>query len=574
MLVLGLSAFGYNPGACLLRDGKLVAFAEEERFLRIKNSNGRFPGKSAAWCLKEGKTSLGEIDAIAMGWNAKKYRWTMPAFFARNWLKHGRHAEGSAYGQIWKEIFDQQPWSIQHRVTLGLRAAGLDGRVPRIEYVDHHLAHAASTYYASGWDEAAVLILDGSGEERSTSFYHGRGREIVDRGSIDFPDSLGWFYAAMTAYLGFTPYEEEGFTMGLAPYGKPSAEIEEKVARVLRLGEDGTYAVDPSYTLLGSHSMNEHFGDRLTTLLGPPRLPKSPLEQRHKDVAAAAQVRLEEAALRLTRRVTEDGKIRKLCLAGGVALNCKMNGVLARSPWVDDVFVQPASNDAGTALGAAMVVSKEAGEDPRFRMEHAYWGPGFSADEVRKALTIGGVKFRETPDVAETAADAVVAGKIVAWFDGRMEVGARALGGRSILADATSAGMQDRVNAEVKFRDLWRPLCPSMTVEAAQRYVEKPSETRFMTVAYTVPEARRAEIPAVVHVDGSMRPQTVTPSSQPRYHAVIEGVGKAKGIPIILNTSLNVKGEPIACAPMDALRCFFSSGIDALALQGFWVEKT
>jgi carbamoyltransferase len=446
--------------------------------------------------------------------------------------------------------------------------------VPRIEYVDHHLAHAASAYYASGWDEAAVLILDGSGEERSTSFYHGRGREIVDRGSVDFPDSLGWFYAAMTAYLGFTPYEEEGFTMGLAPYGKPSAETLEKVARVLRLGEDGTYAVDPSYTLLGSHSMNEHFGDRLTTLLGPPRLPKSPLEQRHKDVAAAAQVRLEEAALRLTRRVTEDGKIRKLCLAGGVALNCKMNGVLARSPWVDEVFVQPASNDAGTALGAAMVVSKEAGEDPRFRMEHAYWGPGFSADEVRQALTVGGVKFREAPDVAETAADAVVAGKIVAWFDGRMEVGARALGGRSILADATSAGMQDRVNADVKFRDLWRPLCPSMTVEAAQRYVEKPSETRFMTVAYTVPEARRAEIPAVVHVDGSMRPQTVTSSSQPRYHAVIERVGKAKGIPIILNTSLNVKGEPIACAPMDALRCFFSSGIDALALQGFWVEKT
>jgi carbamoyltransferase len=574
VLILGLSTFGQNPGACLLRDGRLVAFAEEERFLRIKGAFGRFPGKAVSYCLKEAGATLDDVGVIAIGWNAEKYRWRMPFFFLRNWLRYGRHAEGRAYGTIWKEIFDQQPWSIRHRLTLGLRAAGHAGRIPRIEFVDHHLAHAASAFYASGWDEAAILIFDGSGEERSTSLYQGKGLEIVERGHTDFPDSLGWFYAAVTAYLGFVPYEEEGFTMGLAPYGRPSPEMDEKLGRILKLGDDGHYAVDPSFTLLGRHRSSEHFSDRLADLLGPPRLPGQLLDQRHKDVAYAAQVRLEEAALRLVRKVTDGGRLRNLCLAGGVALNCKMNGVLARSEWVDQVFVQPAAHDAGTALGAAMWVSWQEGEDPRFRMEHTYWGPCFGPADVEKALETAGVEHRRVDDVALAAARAVAAGRVVAWYDGRMEVGPRALGARSILADATRSGMNDQVNARVKFRDPWRPFCPSMTDPATAHFLDRPSETRFMTVAYEVPLERRQEIPAVIHVDGTTRPQTVTESTQPRYFRMIEAVARERGTPVVLNTSLNVKGEPIACTPMDALRCFFSSGIDALVLGDYWVEKS
>jgi len=573
VLILGLSTFGQNPAACLLRDGRLVAFAEEERFLRVKGATGRFPGRSLTYCLREAGARLDEVAAIAIGWNAEKYRWRMPLFFARSWWKHGRRAQGQSYGAIWKEIFDQQPASIRHRLTLGLRGAGHAGRIPPIEFVTHHLAHAASAYYASGWDDAAILVFDGSGEERSTSFFRGEGREIRDGGHLDLPDSLGWFYAALTAYLGFVPYEEEGFTMGLAPYGRARPEIEEKIAGLLRFGGDGRYSVDPEYTLLGRHGVSEHFADQLVALLGPPRLPGQPIEDRHRDIAFAAQRRLEQAALRLVEHVTDRGRRRRLCLAGGVALNCKMNGLIARSEHVDALFVQPASHDAGTALGAALWLSMQAGEDPRFAMDHALWGPSFPPVEVEKALKTAGVPYCEPPDVPERAADAVAAGKVVAWFEGRMEAGPRALGARSILADATSAAMKDHVNARVKFRDPWRPFCPSLTEESAGELLDHPGEARFMTVAYEVPDRHRGRIPSVVHVDGTTRPQTVSARVQPRYHRLLARLGEQHGDAVVLNTSLNVKGEPIACTPADALRCFYSSGIDALAIEGFWVEK-
>jgi len=575
MNVLGLSSFGQNPGACLLRDGKLVAFAEEERFLRIKGAFGRFPGRAVAYCLREAQIPLEGVDRIAIGWNALKYRLQMPLFFAKTWLTRGRHASGSggSHGTIFKEILDQQPGSIRHRVTLGLRAAGLAGAVPKLEFVDHHLAHAASTFFASGFDEAAILIMDGSGEDRSTSFFHGKGLQIAERGGLALPDSLGWFYAALTAYLGFTPYEEEGFTMGLAPFGKPNAEIDAKLDQVLTLGKDGAYTVDPKYTLLGDHSVSEHFGDALATLLGPHRLPGGPIDQRHKDIAFAAQARLEAAGLGLVKRVTENGRLRNLCLAGGVALNCKMNGVFTRSQWVERIFVQPASHDSGTALGAAMLVAQQNGHDPRFAMETAGWGPSFTAAEVEKALQVAGVRYEAVPAIEERAAQAILAGKVVAWFDGRMEVGPRALGQRSILADAARPGMNDLVNARVKFRDPWRPFCPSLTQAAADRFLAHVSEGRFMTVAHDVPEASRSVVPSVIHVDGTTRPQIVSARTQPRFHGVIERVGAQTGVPVVMNTSLNVKGEPIACTPTDALRCLFSSGLDALAIEGYWVSK-
>ena len=276
--------------------------------------------------------------------------------------------------------------------------------------------------------------------------------------------------------------------------------------------------------------------------------------------------------LGVVRAATDGGRLRKLSLAGGVALNCKMNGVLAHSGLVDELFVQPAAHDSGTALGAAMWVARQSGEDPRFVMDHAQWGPSYAREEVKKALEIAGAAYREDDAVEETAAEALAAGKIVAWFDGRMEVGPRALGGRSILADASRKGMNDVVNARVKFRDAWRPFCPSLTEAAAAELLDRPKEARFMTVAYPVKEERRADVPSVVHVDGTTRPQAV-PASAGRYHRLLRGLGQRTGREVVLNTSLNVKGEPIACTPMDALRCFYTSGIDALAIEGFWIEK-
>jgi carbamoyltransferase len=573
MLILGLSTFGQNPAACIVRDGRLVAFAEEERFLRIKGAAGRFPGRAIGYCLKEAGAKLEDVGAIAIGWNADKYRWRMPLFFARTWWSRGRQARGRSYGTIWKELLEQRPAAIRTRLELGLRMAGHAGPLPPVEFVSHHLAHAASAYYASGWDQAAILVLDGSGEERATSFFVGQGTALRECGHIDLPDSLGWFYAAITAYLGFVPYEEEGFTMGLAAFGRPDAELEEKLSRLLSSAPGG-YRVDPSYTLLGHHSAHEHFADAMIELLGPPRLAGQPLTDRHRDVAFAAQRRLEAVVLDLARRATEGGRLRRLCLAGGVALNCKMNGVVARSPHVDEVFVQPASHDGGAALGAALWLAGQQGNDPRFRMDHAQWGPGYSAGEIERVLQIAGVRFRRHPAIEEAAADFIAAHKVVAWFQGRMEVGPRALGGRSILADATQPDMKDHINARIKFRDPWRPFCPSLTAEAAREFLADDGEARFMTVAHDVPVAQRKRLPAVIHVDGTTRPQVVAAAVQPRYHRLLELLQRRVGTAVVLNTSLNVKGEPLACTPTDALRCFYSSGLDAMAMDDFWIEKS
>ena len=573
MLIVGLSAFGQNPGACIVRDGKLIAFAEEERFIRIKGANLRFPSKALAYCLREAKATLDDVDRFAVGWNAEKYRLHMPLFFARQFFKNlGVAGDGSSM-RILAEIADQKPDAIRRRTILALREEGLSGRVPEFVFVDHHLAHAASAFYASGFEDASVLVIDGSGEDRSTSFYEGRGLDIKDRGSVELPDSLGWFYAAVTSFLGFRAYEEEGFTMGLAPYGKLLPEWQDKMAKLVRFEADGLYRVDPRYTLLGKHSTNEHFADEITTLLGPPRLAKDPFTQTHKDIAAAAQERLEQAVLRMVKRLVDQTGARKLCVAGGVAMNCKMNGVIGASGLVDGLFVQPAAHDSGTALGAALWVSARSGEVPRFDMNHAQWGPGYSSAEVEKAAKITGMSYERPDSIEEKAAEALANGKVVAWFNGRMEVGPRALGGRSILAHPAIPGMNDRVNRDVKFRDSWRPFCPSMLDTAAKDYLEPSLETRFMTVAAEANARGRAEIPAVIHVDGSTRPQTVNADSHPAYARTIAAFAKRSGLPVVLNTSLNVKGEPVACTPMDALRCFYSSGIDAIALQDLWLSK-
>jgi carbamoyltransferase len=573
MLIAGISAFGQNPGACVLRDGKLIAFAEEERFIRVKGANLRFPAKALAYCLREASATLDDVDRLAVGWNAEKYRFHMPLFFAKQFLKNlGAASDGSA-ARILAEIADQQPGAIRRRATLALREQGLRGRVPEFVFVDHHLAHAASAYFASGFDESSILIVDGSGEDRSTSFYSGRGLDIREEGHVEFPDSLGWFYAAVTSFLGFKAYEEEGFTMGLAPYGNLTSEWRDRMERLVRFETDARYRVDPKYTLLGRHTTNEHFADELATLLGPPRLPGDALTQTHKDLAAAAQDRLEQAVLRLVKKLVEKTGSRKLSIAGGVAMNCKMNGVLGASGLVDALFVQPAAHDSGTALGAAMWVSARSGEDPRFAMNTAQWGPGYASGDVEKAARTAGMHFTRPDSIEERTAEALASGQVVAWFKGRMEVGPRALGGRSILAHPAIPGMNDRVNREVKFRDSWRPFCPSMLESAAATYLKPSLETRFMTVAAEASERGRTEIPAVIHVDGSTRPQTVNEASHPSYARTIAAFAARTGVPAVLNTSLNVKGEPVACTPLDALRCFYSSGIDAIALEDIWLSK-
>ncbi len=596
MNVLGLFGFGMNPGACLLRDGRLIAMAEEERFTRVKGAPGEFPGRAAAWCLRSSGIPLGGVDRIAFAWDASKYPYRMLALLARQYLKYrgragrGRNGRGSDSTMLTvvSNLLKYTPARLREDIRLGLRAQGLEGEVPPIEFVPHHLCHAYSCYFTSPFREALVLTLDGSGEEVCTQVALGRGESLTVAESIRVPHSLGWYYAAFTAYFGFTPYQHEGKLLGLAGLGHARA-VEnpwpERLSRVLRV-EDGRYEVDPSFTRLGGHTHAERFTDALVGFLtgfDPTLSPLlagssatgngSCLDPAYVDLAWGVQSRLEQAALSVARRAAASHGVTNLCVAGGVGLNCKMNGALLSEGPFEHVFVQPACHDAGAALGAAMVVAQQGGDPVRNEMAHAAWGPGWESGEIRALLERCKLSFEECSDVEQRVAAELAAGRLVGWFQGRMEIGPRALGSRSILANPLEPGVKDRLNREVKGREPWRPFCPSVLEQDMEGYLEDAAPAPFMTTAFGLRADHRERLAAVAHVDGSVRPQTVSREALPRYHALIEAFRERTGLPLVRNTSFNVAGEPIVCTPADALRCYFSTGLDVLALGDFFLTK-
>jgi carbamoyltransferase len=591
MNVLGI--FGatdvVHPSACLVRDGRLTAFAEEERFARVKQACGLFPAQSMAWCVRESGLSLGDIDAIAFGWDAAVNWVRMPLAMAGSFVRSrlsrrhgaetpaspsGRPAMGSAALAGLQTLLHLHPWNLQERVILALRDGGfVRDPVPPLRFYQHHLCHAATAFYGSGFDEAAVLVFDGHGEERTVSIYHGRGRSLRDVRHIGLPHSLGWFYAATTEYLGWDANEGEVKLMGLAPYGRPDPSLRSFVEEFLQLTPDGV-RIDPECIFYGRRSYGRIFGDKFADRLGPPRAPHEEITQRHRDIAFAVQQRLEEAALHLARLAVHETGSRNLCVAGGVALNCKMTGTLHRARIADRLFVQPLSYDAGAALGAAMLAAQDAGDDCRFVMDHLQYGPAYDDAAIEAVLQRNGLLYQRCDDVADAAAALVASGKVVGWFQGRMEAGPRALGGRSILADPRHPSMSDTVNDKVKFRERWRPFALSILAERAADYLVDPIDAPFMVMAFEVVPERRAEIAAALHpADHTTRPQTVRREVNPRFWALIDAFHRRTGVPGVLNTSFNVKGEPIVCSPTDAVRCFYGTGMDALAIGSFLLEK-
>ena len=577
-----------HPAACLLRDGKLVAFAEEERFARVKQACGLFPSRAMAWCLKEGGLSLGEVHSIAFGWDANVNWMRMPLSMARSFVSSrlskptsnsaapvpGRPPLGSAALAGLQTLLHLHPWNLQERLILALRDAGfVRDRIPPIHFHQHHLCHAATAFYCSGFDEAAVLVFDGHGEERTVSIFRGEGRSLKEVRHIGLPHSLGWFYCAATEYLGWDANEGEVKLMGLAPYGRPDAGIRAFMEEFLQITPDGV-RIDPDCIFYGKRSYGRFFGDKIAARLGPPRAPQEEITQRHRDIAFAVQERLEEAALHLARLALRETGSRNLCVAGGVALNCKMTGVLHRSGVADRLFVQPLSYDAGVALGAAMLSADRAGDDCRFVMEHVQYGPAYDDAAIEEVLRRNGLCYRRCDDIAEAAADLLSAGKVVGWFQGRMEAGPRALGGRSIIADPRTAAMSDIVNDKVKFRERWRPFALSILAEKAADYLVQAVDAPFMVMAFEVVPGRESEIAGALHAsDRTTRPHTVSRQVNPQFWALIDAFHRRTGVPGVLNTSFNVKGEPIVCNPTDALRCFYGTGMDALAIGSFLLEK-
>lgn len=556
MLSLGFSFGMHDAAACIVDDGQIAFAVAEERLSRVKH-DGQFPERAIRACLGHVGAEPDDLDFVSVGWSPpfRQFRHEAAAVATGKYPLVHQYSLNAALQFI---------HATRHRGGLKDFSSRFGAPRARLRYVDHHLAHAISSYGCSGFDEATVLVVDGRGAWEATSIWHARDGRLEPVETIPWPNSVGLFYAEFTYYLGFAKYSDEWKVMGLAPYGRPGIDL----SPFIQL-DSWPYRVAGA-RLLGRDAWDTR---GISSLLGPRRQPESELTQGDMDLAFAVQQASERAMVHIVEHAIAKTGCRNLCLAGGVALNAKANGLLARSDLVDRIFIQPASGDDGVAIGAALSAHLEAdGRLPRTRMRQAYLGPAYD-DEIESTLRAYKVKASRVSTPGKAAAEMLEQGKIVGWYQGRMEFGPRALGGRSILADPRQVEIRDRVNTAVKFREPWRPFAPSFLAEHAGPCLEGDADSPFMIQIVDVRPEWRDRLAAVTHVDGTTRPQTVEEDVNPPYRELIEEFYRRTGVPAVLNTSFNLRGEPIVCTPTDALRTFFSSGMDALVLGEFVLEK-
>ncbi|MFV9506634.1 MAG: carbamoyltransferase [Oscillochloridaceae bacterium umkhey_bin13] len=574
MYILGINAYHGGASATLIHNGRLVAAAEEERFRRIKYWAG-FPSEAIRFCLAEAGIAPADLDHVAISRDpsAKLHQKVLFALARRPSFSLIRDRLSNA-----AKVRDPKTALCE---ALNLKPSELKAQFHNVE---HHRAHLASAFFVSPFEEAALLSVDGMGDFSSTMWGIGRGNRIEVFDSISFPHSLGIFYTAVSQWLGFPKYGDEGKVMGLAPYGKP--DLVDQLRQVVRVQRDGTFELGLDFFVHhaegaamvwddGEPVLGTLFSQRLVDLLGPPREPRSPLTPRHEAVAASLQAMLEEAEMALVQMLQQKTGQKNLCMAGGVALNSAFNGKILPQTKFDEIYIQAAAGDAGTSLGAAYYVYHQILGQPRsFVLDHAYTGPQFSDAACAAALEARGVAYTRLDDAltCRRAAELVAAGNVVGWFQGRMEWGPRALGNRSILADPRRTDMKDILNARIKHREPFRPFAPSVLSEATGTYFDQSYPDPFMIKVYGVRPERQAEIPAVTHIDGTGRLQTVDQATNPRYHQLISAFAALTGTPVILNTSFN-ENEPIVCSPEEAIDCFLRTRMDALVLGNLVVEK-
>ena len=581
MNILGINAYHGNASAAIVCDGRLIAAVEEERFNRVKYAAG-FPAAAIRYCLKEAGLTLSNIDHVAVPRNPYArlgtklfYALRMPSF-ARERTKVLVKFKGIP--EALAQAFDVDPKKI----------------AANFHRIEHHQAHLASAFYCSPFERAALLSADGLGDFASTMWGTGSGSRMEIDGVVTFPHSLGLYYSAVTQYLGFLKFGDEYKVMGLAAYGQPE-QLEQfrDIARFdaasksngFKLGLDYFvhHRTGPKMSWAEADKtpvLGKMFSKEMERRLGPVRPPEQPLDQRHRNLAASLQTRLEEVYLGLLKKLAARTGMKAVCLAGGVAFNCVANGKIFDATPFEQVYVHPAAGDAGLAVGSAFYVWHQILGKPRsFVMDHAYWGPGYSNEEIRRAIDSNGIaqkgyaiaKLNEQ-ELMKQAATIVADGKILGWFQGRAEWGPRALGNRSIVADPRRPEMKEILNQRIKHREIFRPFAPSILAEATAEYFEKSHPSPFMMLAYAVRPEKRAKIPAPTHVDGTGRLQTVAREANPRYHALISAFRDLTGVPVVLNTSFN-DNEPIVCRPEEAIDCFERTKIDALVLGDILITR-
>lgn len=576
--ILGINAYHGDSSACLVADGRLVAAAEEERFRRVKHWAG-FPSEAIKYCLGQAGITLADVAHVAVNQDRRANLWRKIGFTLTQRPNPGLVLERMRNKAKRAKVADKLGKSV---------GPGFKGAVHEVE---HHLAHLASAFYVSSFDEAVVVSVDGFGDFASAAWGYGRGGDIVIDGKVYFPHSLGIFYQAMTQWLGFPNYGDEYKVMGLAPYGEPA--FIDAMRDIVRAQADGSFRLNLAYFRHhkeridyewndGEPKFGSLYSEELTRLLGPARRKGEALTQRHKDIARSVQAMYEEAFFHLLNAAKCRHATDYLCLAGGCAMNSVANGKVYRHTPFRKVYVQAAAGDAGGAIGAAFAVYHRLGGARGFVMDHANWGPAFSGDDFRAlldkeaaALRAQGCSVTLVSDeqvLCEQTAAAIANGDVVGWFQGRMEWGPRALGNRSILGDPRRADMKDILNLKIKRRESFRPFAPSILREAVRDWFEQDDDVPFMMQVYPIRADKRALIPAVTHVDGSGRLQTVSADTNPRYHRLISTFARLTSVPLVLNTSFN-ENEPIVCRPEEALDCFLRTKMDVLVLGDYVVRR-
>ena len=575
MFTLGVNAAYHDPAACLVKDGEVIAAAEEERFTHVKHgkrpvpfSTYLLPYHAIEYCLREAGIRLADVNHVAysydpyllLGEHKDDATLTLP-------MEPSAHPTPEEWENAWDPLFlssivnaprqlaDGAPFHIKAR----FQNVRVDGHYRyQWHFIPHHLAHAASAFLPSPFKESAVMTLDGRGEKATTAYFLGRDNSLQSLGQVEMPNSLGILYEKVTEYLGFLHSSDEYKVMALASFGSDA--YLDDFCEILQLGAEGQFTVQQPLNL------EERFG--------PARQRGEPFEQRHYDIAHSLQSALEETTLLIANWLYEASGSRNLCMAGGVALNCVMNARLRDEGPFENIWVQPASGDAGTALGAALWVdAQQRGSDARsYRMDHAFLGPDYSEEEIEKFLRWSKLPYRRLENLAETAADMLAQDKVIGWFQGRMEFGPRALGARSILASPIHAEMQERLN-DIKDREDFRPVAPVVLEEESGEWFDGASVSPFMLFVYDVKPEKAGLIPAVRHVDGTARIQTINREQNAAYYDLLKAFKERTGVPVLVNTSFNTRGEPIVATPRDAVECFWTSPLDALFIGPFLLEK-
>lgn len=557
MYTIGINAAFHDSAACLVKDGQLIAAAEEERFTHIKHgkrpvpfSAYELPFHAINYCLETADIHLSDVDHIIYAFDPE--------------VVSGKDSDHAPVYPGWDHLFEEYIRKAPEQLIDGYphmlqkRFAGTPRNSFRWHYLDHHLSHAASAFLCSPYDRAAVMTVDGRGERATTSYYLGNGNNLEKISDVCMPHSLGMLYENVTRYLGFLGSSDEYKVMALASYGKPV--YVEEFRSMVHIGSGGNYTIDEL---------------RLEERFGPARVKDSSFDEIHFNIAHSLQKVLEESMLKLVDWLYKETGEENLCLAGGVALNCVLNAVLRDRGPFKNIWVQPASGDAGTALGAALWLDlRERKSKTRdFIMDHVYWGPGYEDDFIEDFLKWTKVPYRRMENVAEETAAILAENKVIGWFQGRMEFGPRALGSRSILASPIEASMQAKLN-EIKDREDFRPVAPVVLEEDVAEWFEDGEKSPFMLFVYNVQEDKAAKIPAVMHVDRTARIQTVNRNQHPAYYDLIRAFKEKTGVPVLINTSFNTRGEPIVCSPRDAIECFWTSPFDALVINRFLLEKS